>query len=300
MEKYKISEKNIRSIIKETLISYFYEPNGEFRNLPHLSLLTEKGESNVSLGLDTTEEFIYENINEGMIMSYDINKSAKYLKAKFPNIVNVRSLKYNPYKKNSRTKENEFVAIDLGNNFTNYKEIIAMVQTLLGWFASAINLREKTKAGFIPRIFNNFNGIFECDDFAYIEKYNGNDGFENYLNEHEILAFSIIIEAKYGKLCTSNKRKYLYHATDYKNIKRICKQGLVPRSNGNFPERIYLGSSISEIKKMVGANLQDIWMIKINVEGIKLYHDERERTAYYTYDNISPDKIVKIYQISMQ
>ena len=194
-------------------------------------------------------------------------------------------------------KKNDFVAIDLGTDYANYKEIIYTVKNLLGWFTSSITLRETVKKGFIPRIFNNFDGTFECDDLNGVSRYDGENGFENYLADHSVSAFSIIIEAKFGKRYAQKSGEVLYHATDSSHLKRIREQGLIPRSLGNFPDRIYLGSDIHEIENMVGPNLQDMWFLKINVDGLEIYHDERERTAYYTYDNISPDRILKIFQI---
>lgn len=129
--------------------------------------------------------------------SYDINKSASYLKSKFPNIIKIRSLRYNPYKRSDRPKKNDFVAIDLGTDYANYKEIIYTVKNLLGWFTSSITLRETVKKGFIPRIFNNFDGTFECDGLNGVSRYDGENGFDNYLADHSVSAFSIIIEAKF-------------------------------------------------------------------------------------------------------
>ena len=293
----KITEEDLRSAIKESIIRFLQGPDEKERQLRHLSLLTELGDVQASYGTDITQEYLYEDIDEGLIMSYDINKSASYLKSKFPNIIKIRSLRYNPYKRSDRPKKNDFVAIDLGTDYANYKEIIYTVKNLLGWFTSSITLRETVKKGFIPRIFNNFDGTFECDDLNGVSRYDGENGFDNYLADHSVSAFSIIIEAKFGKRYAQKSGEVLYHATDSSHLKRIREQGLIPRSLGNFPDRIYLGSDIHEIENMVGPNLQDMWFLKINVDGLEIYHDERERTAYYTYDNISPDRILEIFQI---
>lgn len=293
----KIKEEDLRSAIKESIIRFLQGPDEKEGQLRHLSLLTEMGDVQASYGTDITQEYLYEDIDEGLIMSYDINKSASYLKSKFPNIIKIRSLRYNPYKRSDRPKKNDFVAIDLGTDYANYKEIIYTVKNLLGWFTSSITLRETVKKGFIPRIFNNFDGTFECDGLNGVNRYDGENGFDNYLADHSVSAFSIIIEAKFGKRYAQKSGEVLYHATDSSHLKRIREQGLIPRSLGNFPDRIYLGSDIHEIENMVGPNLQDMWFLKINVDGLEIYHDERERTAYYTYDNISPDRILEIFQI---
>ena len=292
----KLNENDIKILIKEVLKPFFYEPTKTKKYFKNLSLISERNDETISYGSDTKQEFIFENINEGLIMSYDINKSSLYLKKKFPNIKKIRSLRWNPYKRNTRTNKNDFVSIDLGNNFYNYKEIIKTIENLLGWFVSEIDIKEYNKHGYIPRIFYNFNGIFECHDL--IDKYYGENGFDKYISETKIDSFSIIIEAKFGKRYFQKENENFYHATDKTFLKKILKNGLIPKSRGNFPERIYLGTDISEIQNMVGQNLQDMIILKINCNGIHLYHDEREKTAYYTYDNISPDRIIEIFKVS--
>lgn len=286
-----LTEEQLRVVIKETLIDYLYSPDNEIRKIEIRKLVEENG------GIHSGEEYIYENIDEGLITSYDMKTSKAYLKKQFPNIVNVRSLRYNPYKPNTTTRKNDFVAIDL-KNYSNFKDIIATVKNLLGWFATSILVREAAKGGYIERKFDCFgDNEIQCPDLnddRYLEK----NGFKIYLSEHRVLLFSIICEAKYGKLFTPKPTDVFYHATDMAYLDRILKQGLVPRAKGNFPERIYLGTSIPEIRHMVENNLADMVILEINASGLKLYQDEREATACYTYDNISPDRITNIFQFS--
>jgi hypothetical protein len=289
----KINENGFKNLITEVLKPFFYEPTKRQRYFKELLLTTEDNDSIISYGTDTKQEFLFENLNEGLIMSYDINKSAIYLKKKFPNIIKIRSLRFNPYKRNTTTKKNDFVAIDLGKDFSNYREIIKTVETLLGWFVSEIDIREENKNGYIPKVFYKFNDTFQSKDSLFKDDIE----FDKYLSETPIISFSIIIEAKYGKRYKQKSGEIFYHATDKSFLKRILKYGLIPKSRGNFPERIYLGTDIDEIKNMVGQNLQDMIVLEINCDGLKLYHDEREGTAYYTYDNIPPDKIVNILEI---
>lgn len=289
----KINKNDLKNLITEVLKPFFYEPTKRQRYFKELLLTTEYNDSIISYGTDTKQEFLFENLNEGLIISYDINKSTIYLKKKFPNIIKIRSLRFNPYKRNTTTKKNDFVAIDLGKDFSNYREIIKTVETLLGWFVSEIDIREENKNGYIPKVFYKFNDTFQSRDSLFKD----NIEFDKYLSETPISSFSIIIEAKYGKRYQQKSGEVFYHATDKSFLKRILKYGLIPKSRGNFPERIYLGTDIDEIKNMVGQNLQDMILLEINCDGLKLYHDEREGTAYYTYDNIPPDKIVNILEI---
>ena len=283
--KIKIDEKDLQKIIKESIIKYINLETNKKRIFKYKKLISEKNDKNNAYGVGVRNEYLYENINEGLIMSYDINKSAEYLKKKYPNIKNIRSLKFNPYQAYCKPKKNDFVAIDLGTNFENYKEIINTIQTLLGWFVSEIDIKEKAKGGYKERTFYNFNGKFLCNDIE-------ND-FKNYLSKQKIISFSMIIEAKFGKKYQQKTNEIFYHGTEKKYLKRIMKYGLIPKAFGNFPERIYLGKSIEEIKIMKG-NLSDLVILKINANGLNLYEDERNDTAYYTYDNIPPQNIIEI------
>ena len=81
-----LTEEQLRVVIKETLIDYLYSPDNEIRKIEIRKLVEENG------GIHSGEEYIYENIDEGLITSYDMKTSKAYLKKQFPNIVNVRSL----------------------------------------------------------------------------------------------------------------------------------------------------------------------------------------------------------------
>lgn len=286
-----LTEERLKVVIKETLVNYLYSPNNEIRKIEIRRLVEENG------GAHSGEEYIYENINEGLITSYDMRTSKAYLKKQFPNITNVRYLRYNPYKPNTTTRKNDFVAIDL-KDYSNFKDIIATVKNLLGWFASSILVREAAKGGYIVRKFDCFgDDDIQCPDLDD-DRYLGKNGFDAYLSEHRVLLLSIICEAKYGRLYAPKPTDaFFYHATDMAYLDRILKQGLVPRAKGNFPERIYLGKSIPEIRNMVESNLADMVILEIDALGLKLYQDVRESTACYTYDSISPDRIISIFQI---
>jgi RNA:NAD 2'-phosphotransferase (TPT1/KptA family) len=110
----------------------------------------------------------------------------------------------------------------------------------------------------------------------------------------QLTSFSIILEAKFSEVYHQKPNEIFYHATNKSVLQKILTIGLVPRSEGNFPERIYLGKNISEIKDMVQGNLNDMVILKVDVSNIKLfklYRDQRNPTAVFTYDNIPPSQI---------
>lgn len=283
-----LTESELMDLVKECVLTYFHQPTNTHKTITHYSLLSDSMTEDVTYGNDVRKECIYENINEGFIISYDINRSAAYLKKKFPNIRNIRSLRFNPYKTSKpayyRPKSNDFVSIDLETNFSNFREISDHVETLLGWFTSEVFIHEKVPTGFIPREFYNFNGDFICQQLNNIT-------LEDYLAQVEISRFSLIIEAKFGEKYEPSEGEVFFHATERNKLKKILAQGLCPKSYGNFPERVYLGKSISEIKNMVQSNLEDMVIFQVDVSGLNLYRDERNPTAVYTYDTIPSSKI---------
>lgn len=272
MKKIIISENELKQIIKSAI--------GTTLN-KNVNFITESGYFG---------QYIFENINEGLITSYDVGKCENFLKNKFQNIKNVRSMRFNPYKPGSYTKKQDFVAIDL-KNYSNYNEIIECVKNLLGWFASEIIVKIPAKGGYKEYKFYCFKNTIECPELG-----EEND-FSEFLQNNKIIGFTIVFEAKYGEKINVKTGEIYYHATDYSSLKKILKQGIVPKSKGNFPERIYLGKDVYEIKKMIGQNYNELVFLKIDVSGLNLYRDERDNTACYTYDNISPKRIKEIFEI---
>ena len=293
----RLTEQDLCNVIKETVVhcidSMMKDNSNFFR---HLYLVKE----NVShapkdyFGNYENQEYLYENLNEGLIVSYDIDRCETYLKKLFPEIINVRSLKFNPYKVRGRrmlSNKNAFVAIDLGKTYTNYLAISNKVYTLLGWFTSDIQIRRHLPNGsYMPMSFNNFNG-----EFIYKKKNGEEIELQEFLSKSpQISCFSIIVEAKCSERYYQKRRDVFYHATDTQFASKIEAIGLIPKSQGNFPERIYLGKNINDIKQMIRSNLSSITVFQVDAEGLEIYEDPRHPYSYFTYDNIPPSKLNRI------
>jgi len=124
-------------------------------------------------------------------------------------------------------------------------------------------------------------------------------------NVKTVFLNTIKIEPKYNT--ESNKiPDNLYHITDVKNLDKIKKMGIVPKSKNKIslhPSRIYLTylDQTKWLSKIFKKNHQmDPIVIKIDTyhlykdRKIKLYIDPRMQDAYYTYDNIPPDYFEEI------
>lgn len=237
---------------------------------------------------------IRQEINEGLIKSYDIDMCKKYFRKKFPNIQRIVSLRNNPYLVNgvnAKAKYNDFVGIDLDpNNIDNFRSVIKTVNDLLGWFTGHIELGRKVKIGHIEYYFYNFNGVF----IHLFDNGTAIDLNTFLLQDVQLSYFRIVVEAKFSEVYHHRSGEIFYHCTDASHLDKILRNGLVPKSQSNFPERIYLGKDVNEIWNMVGSNIHNLVILKVDVTDIrlfKLYRDQRNPTSVFTYDNIPPSQL---------
>jgi len=111
-------------------------------------------------------------------------------------------------------------------------------------------------------------------------------------------SISISIEPKYDSE-VDFQDEYVYHTTDKKNLEKIMKIGLVPKTKNTrsfYPERIYLSPNIkynNSIKDQLGSDKAGEYVdLKIKkFHGLKLYKDVRFKGGFYTYTNIPPKYI---------
>ena len=156
------------------------------------------------------------------------------------------------------------------NNKELSLELISLLNSM-GYFISVVNL----KAG---------------------EKLKDKNDIEKTLTNSDRI--SIMIEPNYDDKIDFNG-EYLYHTTDSKNLDKILKYGLIPKSKNTrsfYPERIYLSPNedwMSSIRQeLVGDKGGEYINLRIkNFKGLSLYKDVRFKGGFFTYDNISPKYI---------
>ena len=156
------------------------------------------------------------------------------------------------------------------NNKELSLELISLINSM-GYFISIVNL----KAG---------------------EKLKDKNDIEKTLTNSDRI--SIMIEPNYDDKINFNG-EYLYHTTDSKNLDKILKYGLIPKSKNTrsfYPERIYLSPNedwMSSIRQeLVGDKGGEYINLRIkNFKGLSLYKDVRFKGGFFTYDNISPKYI---------
>lgn len=241
------------------------------------------------------QEYVFENINEGLIVSYDIRKCKNYLKKIFPCIGNIKPFGINPYCRNKKPlTENDFVGITLNGEYEKYDEINKKLESLIGWFSSGIVIRISLDKDSQYKEFK-----FQKWEDGGSEKYFLIDGRLHYTIDdfikqfyNRIIFFEMVFEAKYFERFYPEKGQKFFHVTTRSRFEKIKKQGLIPMSSSNAPERVYLGLNLSSIISMLQNKIDenDI-VLEIDSGNIEMYSDPREDFCYFTYDNIPPKDI---------
>lgn len=144
------------------------------------------------------------------------------------------------------------------------------------------------------------------DTMGYFISGLGKESMENIKNDKSKILeelsmqkdICVFIEPKYDSE-VNFQDEYVYHTTDKKNLEKIMKIGLVPKTKNTrsfYPERIYLSPNIkynNSIKNQLGSDKAGEYVdLKIKkFPGLKLYKDVRFKGGFYTYTNIPPKYI---------
>jgi len=245
--------------------------------------------------------YLYENLNEGLIKSYNFKNVKSYLENSihFNCIDKVEDISFNPYRDNDiQCFQNAFAVIYLKTDQLSlmyYKKVVRTCYDLLGWNVGYIVLREQMQSGYKDHLFS--RGI-KKDEF-----FEGDIEIRRFLNSNynKIILCYMVIEEKFPiKEYLYSENTVFYHICEKSRLNKILKIGLVPKSNFNYPRRIYLTDSLDDINYMLDNkpfNNPILLKIKLN-RNQKLFVDPRmgDQSAF-TYDNISPIEIISYEEI---
>jgi hypothetical protein len=249
-------------------------------------------------GVDNIK-FLYENLNEGLIKTYDMNKCKKYLQKRFTNIINIEPSINDPYHFLKTSNKKDYFYIEIDSKFENYKEIEECVYNLCGWWTSFIILNIKDKRfplkRTIPIIFKNYQKLkspYSHEYEKYLDEY-----FEDISNNKNLYidTLELQIEQKFTTIQKLNF-KNLYHASYKRYLPNIIKKGLVPRNDTNHPDRIFFSEDYSFIKKII---TKESIILRLNFDDYSeyifdnytFYDDTHHNNAVFTLDNIHPKYI---------
>ena len=268
-------------------------------------------------------------LNEGLIKSYNIKDCINYLnnELRFPAIKHVEQYSYNPYYEHNQQEKptaSAFIGIQLNmvyDYLIKYQDIIQVCQNLLGWFTSKIKVTYITKKGdkrtilfdrgesYIPPAWmDEEKHIKKIKEYFYT--WTSSDkrtyDFRKFLKENYTIIneVELVIEEKFSREYNPKEynKNFWYHYTTKDALSKILKQGLIPKSKYNYPDRIYLHNYLDGLKQYIHETypiekIKEMLILKLNLNrDEKLYLDPRLEDAVFTYDNISPEEINEIIE----
>ena len=229
-------------------------------------------------------------INEGLIKTYDGEKSITYLVDTLQKLgFNISGILHNNIIK---LEIKDFNYIDSSKLDNLFDTISSIMTNKFGWFPSSMLILLTTG---LKR-----NKKYSENEIKSKKKVISNltIDFESKFDNSEIFS---------GKL---------YHLSIQEYNKKIIKKGLSPRSKSKLSshlDRIYVCKEIDEVRNLIPSmklhyseerdiNFYELnnkkwrkntnWIIyELKVNNIKLYDDPRYLNGYYTMDNISPSDI---------
>lgn len=251
------------------------EKHYEKKNLSWEELNYELNKITKWLKLSVKSFKIYESVNETLTKSYSSLKIFKYLE----------SLGLTWYKDFYSPNGLSNMIIEISyENFHLIKNILNKLENFFGWFLSYIRIEGE--------INNNIKDI-------------NLDEMEEYLQEDEDNKVSFSFEPKYDD--EVKVPDIIYHITDEKNVNKIMKLGLIPKTKSKIsyhPERIYLLTDKKDINGLISHSkftIDEPILLTIDVSKLKnkmkFYIDVQYPAGIYTLNNIPKECIIKYEKI---
>ena len=199
----------------------------------------------------------------------------------------------------SRGLKDSFATIGVRGACYRYRKITECIENLLGWFVPVIKVRVSMgDCRYKEHVFCCYKTDKQEKEITSEKRLWTSDTYEltDFLrNTRNILSTTLVVESKYVQRYYPEDDEKMYHITSFHNKERISRQGLVPCSSGNYPDKIYLSPSVREIQEMIngkfGTSEKLIVLEVYGLTDLELYFDPRNNRSYFTYDSISPEHI---------
>jgi hypothetical protein len=228
-------------------------------------------------------------MNEGLIVSHDINKIKPILenKLKILGLSACVTLNYNDMYGNNFIFEVEFENYELLNDINIYDNLMTFINNL-GYFTSS---------------------------YAYIDKYDiyhakpyDYDKFIIKINKNDFKYIQLIFESKFDTKYYNNVKipTNLYHVSPSFLEYKILNNGLIPRhynKKANHPDRIYITSNYNQcinlindfknynVNNKISYTTYNIYGVSLHLSNITLHTDPHCVDGYFVCDSISPENI---------
>lgn len=159
------------------------------------------------------------------------------------------------------------------------------------------------------RVTNNFGyipAVYRTKDWK-VHKFNETEVDHNISD-----IFDIIFSPKYSlPVNVKDLPSILYHVCNLRNIEKILKIGLVPKSNSNFeayPSRIYFATNVDSLKKIIKnpafkkkSTSDEYCILSINIDklnDVDFYLDTASSNSIYVVQNIPPSAIINVNKLT--
>jgi hypothetical protein len=222
------------------------------------------------------------NLKEGLIKSTSMGEAVYILKKQFPNW-------FFQYEKEDKDFAIEILKVKDGIQLEYFEKLLPLLNNL-GYFISYMKI---------------YGDNIEIKD-KYDEKI-----VKNAFQNPKIHTIYLSCEAKFDQK-VNKIPDFLYHVAPLRNWEKIQNIGLVPKSRSKkayHPERVYLGKDEKNTSALASKfyqieGIEDWVLLKIDTnvvpgDYLRLYVDPNFKYGYYTLNNIPPQAIEKIKNITL-
>lgn len=225
-----------------------------------------------------------EFINEGLIMSHNLNNVESVIKKYLMN----KGIS-GDFTKNKLNNNTFDIKINNAISIIELDDLLLLTNNL-GYFPSYYRLK----------IYKKFNKGFLNKGF----RFNYND-LKTSLIQHYVIDITLTFEAIFD-IEIPNNFTTMYHVCDDKYLNKILKNGILPKGRSKkstHPERIYLTDTLVNVNlilnsmisydKLYKPQIGSYSILEINMtNNIKLYRDPNCMSyGYYTYQSINKNDI---------
>lgn len=222
------------------------------------------------------------NLDEGLIKSAPVGEAVSILKRQFPNWIF-------QYEKGDKDFTVEILKIKDGIKLEYFEKLVSLLNNV-GYFISYVEV---------------------YGDGIKIKDQHSEKIVKNAFQNPKVHSIYLECEAKFDQK-VNKIPEILYHVTPLSSWVKIQKVGLVPKSRSKksyHPERVYLGKSEQHTIELAPkfyevTGLKDWVLLRVDTslvpgDYMKLYYDPNYKYGYYTINNIPPQAIEKVKDITL-
>ena len=243
-------------------------------------------------------------LNESLITSYDLIGCQSDLKRRFHTVKTVIRHYDSPYVLLGSVSKGKYVGsyeIVLSDE-SELPEICKAVEAYYGWHPSMVKLNGEDYVDWGRD--GKFVSVSQFEENPEIEDSEKGEPIEKRLGLLRAcgrkIQLSLFVEPNFTSEVDLSSVRQAYHATSDILYEKIKRNGLVPKSKGNFPDRIYFGTDIDDVISMTFSKKNkletDKILFRLNLNTYrdeisskyKFYSDPRNENSFYTYDCIDP------------